>query len=141
VSFKLAFSSLNYPLIHGRLMRIALIGSGESGKSTVVKQMKIIHQNGFTRDELMEYRTTVYNNLLESAQAVVLAMRRFGLDDAALVANRSNYEKILEYRVESSVGFVFSQKLATAIFRLWQDPVIARLLDHTSEFYLMDSAS
>jgi predicted ATPase len=43
-------------------------GSGESGKSTIVKQMKIIHQNGYTREELLVYRYTVYKNLVESAQ-------------------------------------------------------------------------
>ncbi|KAH9046381.1 heterotrimeric G protein alpha subunit [Lactarius deliciosus] len=30
--------------------------SGESGKSTIVKQMKIIHQNGYTPEELLPFR-------------------------------------------------------------------------------------
>lgn len=55
-------------------------GSGESGKSTIVKQMKIIHQNGYTSDELMLYRLTVLKNLLDSAQALVLALRKFTLE-------------------------------------------------------------
>ena len=42
--------------------------------------MKIIHQNGFTDEELMTYRPTIYRNTLDSAQAIVLAMRKFGLD-------------------------------------------------------------
>ena len=32
--------------------KILLLGSGESGKTTIVKQMKIIHQNGYTDAEL-----------------------------------------------------------------------------------------
>lgn len=39
-----------------------LPGSGESGKSTIVKQMKIIHQNGYSRDELLLFRITVYKS-------------------------------------------------------------------------------
>jgi guanine nucleotide-binding protein G(i) subunit alpha len=39
-------------------------GSGESGKSTVVKQMKIIHQNGYSRDELMLFKVTIYKSPL-----------------------------------------------------------------------------
>lgn len=58
----------------------SLAGSGESGKSTIVKQMKIIHQNGFSREELLTYRLTVYRNLVDSAQAIVLAMRKIGID-------------------------------------------------------------
>ena len=56
------------------------IGSGESGKSTIVKQMKIIHQNGYTRDELLVFRLVVYDNLIESAQAIVKQMRKMGVD-------------------------------------------------------------
>lgn len=45
-------------------LRSFFAGSGESGKSTVVKQMKIIHQNGYSRDELMLFRITVFKSLL-----------------------------------------------------------------------------
>lgn len=60
--------------------KILLLGSGESGKSTIVKQMKIIHQNGFTKDELESYRPIIYKNVLDSAQAIVLAMRKIGVE-------------------------------------------------------------
>ena len=33
--------------------------------------MEIIHKNGYTRDELMEFWLVVYRNLLESVQAIV----------------------------------------------------------------------
>lgn len=56
------------------------IGSGESGKSTIVKQMKIIHQNGYTSDELAVFRLVVYKNLVDSAKDIVLAMKKVGVD-------------------------------------------------------------
>lgn len=68
--------------------KILLLGSGESGKSTIVKQMKIIHQNGYSHAELLMFRPTIYRNLLESAEAVVLAMRKLDIQPA-LDANRS----------------------------------------------------
>ena len=36
------------------------IGAGESGKSTVVKQMKIIHGDGYTNNELASFRVSVF---------------------------------------------------------------------------------
>jgi guanine nucleotide-binding protein G(i) subunit alpha len=42
--------------------------------------MKIIHQDGFTRDELLSYRPIIYKNVVDSAQAIVLAMRKIGVD-------------------------------------------------------------
>ncbi|CAG7854906.1 Guanine nucleotide-binding protein alpha-3 subunit [Serendipita indica DSM 11827] len=69
--------------------KILLLGSGESGKSTIVKQMKIIHQNGYSHAELLMFRPTIYRNLLESAEAAVLAMRKLDIQPA-MEANRTN---------------------------------------------------
>ena len=102
--------------------------------------MKIIHKNGYTRDKLMEFRLVVYKNLLESAQAIVNAMRKLGVD-AQLPTNRVHADKILDYRVETNPSFVFSEEIAMAIHHLWQDPIIPKIMDHSSKFYLMDSAS
>lgn len=39
--------------------------------------MRIINNNGFTREELAGWRTIVYRNMMESAQAIIKAMRQF----------------------------------------------------------------
>jgi hypothetical protein len=54
-------------------------GSGESGKSTIVKQMKIIHQNGYSCEELLAFRPLIWKNLLESGRDVIQAMAKFNL--------------------------------------------------------------
>ncbi|KZT27182.1 heterotrimeric G protein alpha subunit [Neolentinus lepideus HHB14362 ss-1] len=123
-----------------RECKILLLGAGESGKSTIVKQMKIIHQDGFTKDELDAYRCTVYQNLLDSAQAVVLALRKFGMD-CEVMQNRANTDRILDYKIENSPAFFFSDDIAQAVHDLWRDPVIPKLMEHSSDFYLMDNAS
>ncbi|ANB14852.1 guanine nucleotide-binding protein subunit alpha [Sugiyamaella lignohabitans] len=60
-------------------VKILLLGSGESGKSTILKQMKIIHQNGYSQEERLMYKTTVYKNLLDCSKAVVDALAKFGI--------------------------------------------------------------
>ena len=37
---------------------LLVTGAGESGKSTLVKQMKIIHNDGFTEDELYSFKVS-----------------------------------------------------------------------------------
>ena len=59
--------------------RILLLGTGESGKSTVVKQMKIIHMNGFTEKEIDNFTLTVRGNLIDSMMILVLAMDTLGI--------------------------------------------------------------
>ena len=42
--------------------------------------MKILHQNGFSVAELHPWRPVVNKNTVESAQAIVLAMRTLNVD-------------------------------------------------------------
>lgn len=51
-----------------------LLGAGESGKSTIVKQMKIIHETGYSDDERKAYRPVVYSNTIQSMLAIIRAM-------------------------------------------------------------------
>lgn len=54
-------------------------GSGESGKSTIVKQMKIIHQNGYTEEELQYWRPIIYRNLVDSARSLLTSALKLDL--------------------------------------------------------------
>ncbi|KAJ7718628.1 G-protein alpha subunit [Mycena metata] len=60
--------------------KILLLGSGESGKSTIVKQMKIIHQDGYNEKELREWVGVVRRNAVESAWGVARAVREWGVE-------------------------------------------------------------
>ncbi|AAW45486.1 hypothetical protein CNBH0490 [Cryptococcus deneoformans B-3501A] len=120
--------------------KILLLGSGESGKSTIVKQMKIIHQNGYSKDELLSFRGVIYKNVLDSAQALIMAMRKIGVDPED-ANNRSYADRILEYRMDAGLDAVIPSEILYNIESLWHDPVIPSVMDRSSEFYLMDSAT
>ena len=57
--------------------KVLLLGVGESGKSTVLKQFKILHQGGYTNDELHKMRPVIYKNLLEIASDICKARRKY----------------------------------------------------------------
>ena len=42
--------------------------------------MRIIHQDGFSYDAKLTHREVIYSNLLESAQAVAVAMHKFKVE-------------------------------------------------------------
>lgn len=129
-----------------RECKILLLGSGESGKSTIVKQMKIIHKGGFTESELMDYRPVVYKNVLDSAQAIIVYMRKIGAE-CTEYENRINSDKILDYRLDDAPGSsmsnpYFSPEISRAISEVCMDPAVQKILDQDfTEFYLMDSAN
>jgi hypothetical protein len=57
-------------------------GAGESGKSTIVKQMKIIHETGYSKEECEQYRPVVYSNTIQSLMAIIRAMGQLRIDFA-----------------------------------------------------------
>lgn len=59
-----------------------MIGAGESGKSTIAKQMKIIHELGYSKEECEQYRPVVYSNTIQSLMAIIRAMGQLGIDFA-----------------------------------------------------------
>lgn len=48
-----------------RLVKILLLGAGESGKSTFLKQMRIINGQEFDQKALLDFRDTIYDNILK----------------------------------------------------------------------------
>ena len=57
-------------------------GAGESGKSTIVKQMKIIHETGYSKEECEEYKPVVYSNTIQSLMTIIRAMGQLRIDFA-----------------------------------------------------------
>lgn len=60
-------------------VKVLLLGAGESGKSTIIQQLKILHQNGFTPEELLEYRSVVFKNLLDVGKQLKEARSKFNV--------------------------------------------------------------
>lgn len=53
-----------------RKVKLLLLGTGDSGKSTFLKQMKIINKNGFTKSETDRYKRILRDNALRSIQVL-----------------------------------------------------------------------
>ena len=46
-------------------IKILLLGAGESGKSTVLKQMRILHGGGYSASDKQDFRPVMYHNILK----------------------------------------------------------------------------
>lgn len=62
-----------------KAIKILLLGTGESGKSTIINQMKILHINEFTAQERLERVPIIRQNLHESMYDIVSNLERLGL--------------------------------------------------------------
>lgn len=57
-----------------RLVKILLLGAGESGKSTFLKQMRIIHGQDFDQQAREDFRATIYSNVIKGNVAAYSAI-------------------------------------------------------------------
>lgn len=51
-----------------------MTGTGESGKSTFIKQMRIIHGSGYSDDDKRGFIKLVYQNIFMAMQSMIRAM-------------------------------------------------------------------
>ncbi|KAJ3142034.1 guanine nucleotide-binding protein subunit alpha [Physocladia obscura] len=84
----------------GSTVKLLLLGAGETGKSTVLKQLKLIHGIGFTSDERKTFRSAIILNIMTCAKTLVKAMAELKIpygynpvEDRLSDPQRLQYEK------------------------------------------------
>ena len=61
-------------------IKLLLLGAGESGKSTLFKQMRIIHDGGYSPDECKQYKHFVHSNTIQSLISILYAMKNLEIN-------------------------------------------------------------
>ncbi|KIH67043.1 g-protein alpha subunit [Ancylostoma duodenale] len=123
-----------------REVKLLLLGAGESGKSTIVKQMKIIHETGYSDEERKQYRPVVFSNTIQEMSMVALlrAMGTLKIDfnSPSRVEDAQQFFSISQTCDEGELP----PDLASVMKRLWADPGIQECFLRSREFQLNDSA-
>ena len=122
-----------------RDVKILLLGAGECGKSTIVKQMKILHQNGFTQQECVAYRSIIIRNLIASLASILNAMKtlRIKFDDDNRIIDLKHFMTYSYNEKYPKVAMSFFELMK----RLWLDQGTQACFQRSCEYQLDDSAS
>lgn len=119
-------------------VKLLLLGAGESGKSTIAKQMKIIHLQGFSEEERLQYREIIHSNVILSMRSIIVALQKSGALDTLQTENQEKAQ------IFTSNTILFEQEvtpeIGEAVEALWQDPAVKQQYEKASEFQLNDSA-
>jgi len=120
-------------------VKLLLLGAGESGKSTIVKQMKIIHDNGFTEEDHRRFKPVIYSNTITSLLAMLRAMEklRIPLGDEKRAGDAKLIFQVVN-RGEDTLPF--SPDLVEAMKRLWTDKGVKESFRRSREYQLNDSS-
>uniref|UniRef100_A0A8B9CK29 Guanine nucleotide-binding protein subunit alpha n=1 Tax=Anser brachyrhynchus TaxID=132585 RepID=A0A8B9CK29_9AVES len=120
-----------------RELKLLLLGTGESGKSTFIKQMRIIHGSGYTEEDRKGFTKLVYQNIFTAMQAMIRAMDTLKIQYTS-EENEESAQMIRELEVDKVT--VLEIKQVEAIKNLWKDPGIQECYDRRREYQLSDSA-
>ncbi|XP_068175609.1 guanine nucleotide-binding protein subunit alpha-15-like isoform X2 [Antennarius striatus] len=119
-----------------REIKILLLGTGESGKTTFIRQMRIIHGRGFSEEDRRAFAKCIYQNIFTAIKAMTGAM-------TALRIPYSNPENEIHAKWLQDVNTVqitqLEQGYAEAIRQLWADMGIKVCYTRRCEYQLLDS--
>lgn len=115
-----------------RQVKLLLLGSGESGKSTIFKQMRILHGKGFSQGERARMVGIIRQNVVTQMQVLV----EMALEFKKEIKDAEAAEAFSEDGPEA-----YDAEVAALVKRLWADPGIQEAYALRSRFQLDDSAS
>mmetsp|Transcript_15999 Transcript_15999/g.24108 ORF Transcript_15999/g.24108 Transcript_15999/m.24108 type:complete len:295 (+) Transcript_15999:58-942(+) len=142
---KLRDDNRNESLVH----KLLLLGAGESGKSTLYKQMTTIYGKGFNEDERKKYRPIVHANTISAMQILCrasdnLARKGRKNGDKSLQCCQMEEEKAIKCK-ESILSLKplddpLTETICEEMKIIWADPHIKNTFLHRGKYSLPDSA-
>ncbi|KAJ3601563.1 hypothetical protein NHX12_032531 [Muraenolepis orangiensis] len=128
-----------------RLVKILLLGAGESGKSTFLKQMRIIHGQDFDQRAKEDFRATIYSNVIKGIRVLVDARDKLHIPWRDL-DNQRHGQTMMAFDTRSAMscghGMVEAkvfQHYLPSIRAIWADQGIQQAYDRRREFQLGES--
>jgi GTPase SAR1 family protein len=118
------------------VVKLLLLGPGESGKSTIFKQLHALFNNGYSEEERIKYREIVFNNLFIGMKKLVEESNRLYVEhrlDTRIAEENAAAKDALE-----KIGYhdEMTEKLADQLITLWNDPGIKVTWEHRFMFQI-----
>jgi GTPase SAR1 family protein len=60
-------------------VKLLLLGAGESGKLTVLKQLRLLHQGGFSAAERVQFAQIIWVDLIQAMKILIIQARKRGV--------------------------------------------------------------
>lgn len=126
--------------------KLLLLGAGESGKSTIFKQIKLLFQTGFDETELKSYIPVIHANVYQTIKLLLDGSKELAQSETdTSTYTLSNENKEIGDKL-SEIGGRFdypqlTRELSEEIEKLWKDPAIQETYARGSELQLPDCAN
>lgn len=114
-------------------------GAGESGKSTVIKQMRIIHGMGFQEDERRGFKGVIYSNMVIAFRVLLEIMNDENIDfEDEKTKIHADLLETTDPDLDAEEAFK-NENVKEAMLGMWQDPGVQKAIAKGHEFALNDN--
>lgn len=116
-----------------QINKLLLLGAGESGKSTLFKQMITIYGKGYPEDERRTFVSIIYNNIITSMKTLIQQTPTYGPVAAAAEGPMNIIQDLKgDEEIDAALG--------GAMQTLWSDPGVQATYEERANYQLTDSA-
>eukprot|EP00457_Paulinella_chromatophora_P007540 gb/GEZN01007563.1/.p1 GENE.gb/GEZN01007563.1/~~gb/GEZN01007563.1/.p1 ORF type:complete len:355 (+),score=46.09 gb/GEZN01007563.1/:286-1350(+) len=120
-------------------LKLLLLGTGESGKSTILKQLIQVYGAGFNEDtKRLPYKPIVYTNAIVSMKTLIRESKRLYLDKKIELKLEDQSEDSCTLILDIKDFTFLNAERAHALKTLWADPAIQATYDRRNLFQLAD---
>ncbi|GMH84918.1 hypothetical protein TL16_g10068 [Triparma laevis f. inornata] len=114
-------------------IKLLLLGAGESGKSTIFKQMKVLYGKPLDDEERRQMTPVVYSNTISAMKILVDQTLNYAFEGDVMA--KDAFTKIKH----SSDTQEIDEETGNAVKALWADPGIQKTWEKRSDFQIVES--
>lgn len=129
------------PVVKNNECKLLLLGAGESGKSTLFKQFKLLKEGSYTSEERNIFASTIKGNVVRAMISMVEACDELG-EDIEKEDNKQFAQELIQLDDENAllnVDAFYNMELVQKLKNLWNDTGIQNVLQRRDEYQLLDS--
>ncbi|XP_039748186.1 guanine nucleotide-binding protein G(f) subunit alpha [Pararge aegeria] len=122
---------------YNEAIKLLLLGTGESGKTTILKQMRILHVKGFTASERSQKVLNIRRNTHDAIYEIVRNMSTLSI---ALQYPRNVRSQQYVLKIGADGPSEYTEDYFDHVRALWKDAGIRDCFKRSNEYQLIDSA-
>ena len=109
---------------------ILLLGASNSGKSTLLKQMQIIHTEGFSENERRSYSAVTVTNVIDAMQSILsqINIRSMAFQKAESIILNKTFQICVQKNLSN--GWEIPVEILPIIRNLWKDSTVRHCLQY-----------
>ena len=116
--------------------RVLVLGTSESGKSTLLKSLRLLHEGPYTTSERISFAEIVFSNVILSMRVILEAME--SLEIPLELSQNEEHVATINIQARCVEQDNLSPAVTKAIRILWQDTGVVKTFQRSREYQLCD---